>query len=341
MSNPLQIDRKTFLGSGLKALLAVLCTAAALLPAGCVVIPVGDLLRGPDLEEQVLVTGAGVFSKEKIAIVDVSGMITGAEDMSLFSSVPNSVSELKARLNLAASDREVRAVVLRISSPGGEVTACDIVHQEVKRLKEKARVPVVACIMDQGTSGGYYVACAADTIIAHPTSIVGSIGVIVPSFDLGPLLAKIGVNVQPIKSAEKKDINSIFRAGTEEERAILQKLVDDMYRRFLTVVDEGRPELDEAEVKALADGRVVSGVEAAEQKLVDRTGYLEDAVEEARERAGIESPTIVRYTRRAQGGSNVYTAQGVDAPIPSALELRLSVSPSAILAPGLYYLWLP
>ncbi len=315
----------------------------ALLPAciatGCIVVPVADLLKGPALEEQVLEEGAGVFSKEKVAIVDVSGIITGHEDTRLLSYTPNSVAETIARLNRIARDPEVKAVVLRIASPGGEVTACDIIHREVKRLKENKGVPVVACIMEQGASGGYYVACAADAIFAHPTSTVGSIGVIVQSFDLSALLEKIGVRVDPIMSSNKKDVNSIFRPHSEEEKKMLQKLVDDVFGRFKNVVAEGRPQIGREELEVLADGRILSGTEAAEVKLVDKVGYLEDAVEEACRRAHISSPTVVRYTRKAQLGSNIFTRQ--DSASPSAVDVSLRLQPGLWTAPKIYYLWRP
>lgn len=327
-------------GSRRRATPTLLVSALALLLApGCIVIPVGDLLKGPALTEQVLSVGAGIFSKEKIAIVDVSGVISGSEGATWLSYTPNAVSETVARIERARADDEVEAVVLRISSPGGEVTACDIIHREVARLREQADIPVVACIMEQGASGGYYIACAAESIVAHPTSVVGSIGVILQSFDLSGLLEKIGVSVDPVKSGAQKDLNSVFRSSTEEEREVLQQLVADFYARFLDVVEKGRPAMSREKIEAFADGRVVSGVEAARLGLVDRTGYLEDAILLAQEMAGIESPTIVRYTRRPQVGSNIYTQ--LEGPQPAGTELRVRLDTASPGTAKLYYLWKP
>jgi protease-4 len=323
----------------MRALFPAIGLVSSLTLSGCIIIPVGDLLRGPALREQTLLEGEGFFSKEKIAIIDVDGMISGTESANLLFPQENVVAETKARLDMARADPEVKAVVLRISSPGGEATSCDIVHHEVKRFKKDSGLPVVACIVDQGTSGAYYVAVAADTIVAHPTAIVGSIGVILNSFDLSGLLSKIGVSTAPVKSAEKKDLNSPFRPMTAEERNILQKLVDDMYQRFVQVVDDGRPDLKKEDVLALADGRVVSGSEAASLKLVDKTGYLSDALEEARSKAGIESPTVVIYTRAAKSGANIYTDALV--PRPAARGVQLSLSAEWAQGPKLYYLWQP
>jgi protease-4 len=310
---------------------------ASLLPAatGCVVIPIGDLLKGPALEERVLVEG----EDEKVALIDIDGLIRGDERESVLFPEENTVAEVQARLDLVRRDRSVKAVVLRISSPGGEVTACDVIHHEVRKLKEERKVPIVASILDQGTSGAYYIAVAGDKILAQPTSIVGSIGVLLPSFDLSGLLAKIGVAVSPIKSTEGKDLNSPFRPPSEADRKVLQALVDDMYRRFVAVVDEGRPGLNSDEVLRLADGRVVSGGEAVALKLADRLGYLPDAIDEAARAAGVESPTVVRYARAPRSGANLYS-QAFERG-PTAGEIRVSASAALLDAPRLYYLWRP
>jgi protease-4 len=314
------------------------CSAGALLP-GCFIIPIGDLLKPLPLQEQTLIQGEGYFTQEKIAVVDVDGMLTGDESSSLLLPHENSVAEIKARFDRIRLDPEVRAVVLRISSPGGEVTACDVLHQELQRFKKEASIPVIASIGDQGTSGAYYVAVGADVILAHPTAVVGSIGVLLQHVELAGLLEKIGVVSNPVKSSEKKDLSSILRPMTPEERAILQKLVDDMYVRFVDVVAAGRPALRRDEVLALADGRVVSGTEAVKLKLVDRLGYLPDAIDEAARRAGIDRPTVIRYTRLARSGANIYTEGGATRPSAGGLELTLRAGLAE--TPKLYYLWKP
>jgi protease-4 len=293
--------------------------------------------------EQVLDVGEGFFFKEKIVIVDVSGVITGSEGDSFITYRPNVVSEVRAQLDRAGGDAEVKAVVLRISSPGGEVTACDTLYHEVRRFREEYRVPVVAYIHETGASGGYYVACAADTIIAHPTAVVGSIGVIFQRFDVSGLMQKIGVQVAPVKSSEEKDLGSIFRPPTAREREIFQKLVDDMYQRFVDVVDAARKDLDRDAVLQLADGRVVSGGEAARGKLVDRVAYFDEAITEAAKLANVDSPTVVRYTRRPQGGSNIYTGPGglTAGAAPPVNELTLRWSGADLPQARLYYLWHP
>jgi protease-4 len=251
----------------------------------------------------------------------------------------NTLAEAKAQLDMARADSEVKAVVLRVSSPGGEVTACDVLHSEVKRFREETGVPVVSCITDVGASGGYYVAVAGDPIYAQPTAMVGSIGVLLQSFDVSGLLDMVGVASAPVKSSPMKDLNSPLRAATEEERKVLQQLVDDLYARFVDVVAEGRPQLTREEVLRVADGRVVSASEAASLKMVDKVGYLRDAIDEARKRAEIASPTIVRYTRVARAGANVYTGPQLESPPSRGVHLRLDADFPR--SPRLYYLWQP
>jgi len=324
------------LDSCLRVLASIVALSAA---SGCVVIPIGDFFKGPPLTEQVLVDGRG---DAKIAVIDVSGVISADESLSLISSRPNNVSEIKARLESSSKDSAVKAIVLRISSPGGEVTACDVIHHEVESLRERTRLPVVASIQGMGASGGYYIACAADEIWAHPTSVVGSIGVILQSFDISALMAKIGIRSDPVKSAEKKDISSPFRARSDEETAILQKVVDDLYARFVEIVERSRDGLGADQVRRIADGRVVSGSEAKEIGLVDEVGYLEDAIARAAELAGVEKPAVVRYTRRAQGAANIHTLHGGGPHLDDdSNELRLRWSPGEFSGARFYYLWTP
>jgi protease-4 len=330
----------------------VLVLLPLLVSPGCIVIPLSDLFKEPPLREQVLREGTGDFADQKIAVIDLQGMITASESRSLLRPHPNTVAEVKARLDRASRDGDVRAVVLRIGSPGGEVTACDILHREVSRFREATRKPVVACIQEQGASGAYYVAVAADAILSHPTAIVGSIGAVLASYDISGLLDKIGVKVAPIKSASKKDLNSPFRHLSEEEREILQSLVNQVHQRFVDVILAGRPALTREDLEELADGRVLSGIEAARRQLVDRVGYLDDALEDAAARAGIESPAVVSYARRARSGANIYTqvapALGATAPggqggreAAAAAEISVRWSPEWEPGARLLYLWQP
>ena len=319
--------------------------AAALLPVlvtGCIVIPVGDLLKGPALEEQVLSRGEGFFSRSKIVILDVDGTISSDESLGLLGSHDNTVSEVKARLNRARNDPEVSGVVLRISSPGGEVTACDTIYHELVEFKKARQVPVVASIVDMGASGGYYVASAADTIIAHPTAVVGSIGVVLQTFDISGLFQKIGVGTYAVKSSPMKDILSPFRERTPEETQVLQGLINDFYQRFVEVVAARPNGPNKDEVLKLADGRVFSGIEAKKVGLVDAVGYVPDALEEVKKRAHIDRrPEIIRYTRLARSGANIYSMAGVPQGRESAGGMTLSLNPDSWPRSRFLYIWEP
>ena len=323
---------KSLPGLLLAALLPVLC-------GGCIVIPLTGLMTGTDYSEQVIEKGEGFFAG-KIAVIELNGVLSSEAGGLFFTRPDNSVSALKAQLDLAAGDSNVKGVLLKISSPGGEVTACDNLYHELNRYRATTGRPVVAYIDTMGASGGLYAAMGADTVISHPTAIVGSIGVIMQSLDLSRAIAAFGVEIDPIKSGKMKDINTPWRSMTKAERLVLQKLVDDMYQRFVTIVDSGRKKLDRAKVLELADGRVFSGIEAARVGLVDRTGYIEDAVDELGSRIG-DSPgklTLIRYTRAATSGANIYTRGNTPPAGENSITLRFDGLHST---PGLYYLWRP
>ncbi|MBN1421270.1 MAG: signal peptide peptidase SppA [Planctomycetes bacterium] len=318
---------------------AFLAVAGASL-SGCIVVPLGGLFRESSLEETTLIRAEGTFTRARVAVIDISGFLRVEEEGGFLRSRPGTVYEVRAALRRAAADARVKAIVLRIDSPGGGVTASDILNREIRRWKDETKRPVVACIVDVGASGGYYVACAADEIIAHPTAVTGSIGVIMQTFDLSGLLAKIGVKSEAIKSGEKKDLASIWREMSAEERAILQGIVARMYERFIDVVAKGR-KLAPEKVGALADGRVFTADEAKEAGLIDRTGYMEDAVARAKILAAIDDARVIRYTRGG-GRADLYAHLG--GAIEPAASTRVSMEiPSTLEARGPFFLyyWAP
>jgi protease-4 len=193
-------------------------------------------------------------------------------------------------------------------------------------------------MMDVAAAGGYYVALAADTIVAHPTTVTGSIGVIVLTVNAEGLMQKIGLSASAIKSAERKDMGSPFRALTPEERAIFQAVVDDLYRQFVVKVVQ-RQKLAEAAARALGDGRIYTAAQALGHRLVDRVGYMPDALEVAREAAGVDRARVVVYHRPRQYRATYYAEapQG-----PGGLDLASStLAALARLGPRFMYLWLP
>jgi protease-4 len=275
----------------------------------------------------------------KIAIIDVEGMIMNAKSSSvLFGSGDNPVSTFRERLDCAADDRHVKAVVLRINSPGGAVTASDIMYQEVLKFRQDTGKPVIACMMDVAASGAFYLAMGCDRVYAHPSTVTGSIGVIMSLYNATGLFNKLGVSSDPIKSGPNKDIGNPGRPMTEEERAILQGMVDSFYHQFVETVARGR-KLPEDRVRALADGRVYTGIDAQKLGLVDEIGYLDDAIHAAKAMAGIKDAAIVAYDPGSGYRGSIYAAMPK---IPSQINVKLDLPGLSNPAGASFlYLWEP
>lgn len=217
--------------------------------------------------------------KQHIAVTKIEGIIADGIDSS--SGREEVIESLKM-----AEEYEVKALIVRINSPGGTVGASQEIYQAIKKVREKG-IPVVASFGDVAASGGVYVAMAANKIVSNPGTITGSIGVIIKSNNLTELYSKIGVSAQVIKSGSHKDILASYRPLTEEERELLQGTIDDTYLQFVEAVAEGRG-LDVDKVKSFSDGRIFSGRQAKHFKLVDELGGFQMAVNTAKELAGIE-----------------------------------------------------
>ena len=263
-----------------------------------------------------------------------------SEDKESFYTYPSMIATIKEELTRASRDESVKALVLRINTPGGTVTASDIIHHELKLFKASRKIPVIASIMDVGASGGYYIASAADRILAHPSTVTGSIGVIMLTVNAHGLLEKVGVEATAITSGPRKDMGSPFRVMTPEERGIFQALIDSFYQRFLSVVQDGRPNLQMEQIKKLADGRIYTGDQAKAAGLVDEIGYLEEAIDAAKKKAGLTEAKVVTYRRPGDYSNNIYTK--LMAPSPLAALGNLDVM--AFVrggAPQFMYLWMP
>jgi protease IV len=314
--------------------------ALALLLGGCSVISVDLSPRIRPLTEET-VEGRGTA---KIVLMDVSGMISDEGPTPLLNlgtppaRVPTLV-RIREELKKAEEDRQVRALIVRVNSPGGTVTASDIIFSEIQAFKERTRLPVVAIMMDVGASGGYYVALAADTILAHPTTVTGSIGTILISVNAEGLMQKIGVAATAIKSAEHKDMGSPFRQLTPEERAIFQSIINDMQQQFVAKVIASRKLSPEA-ARKLADGRVFTAEQARASGLVDAIGYMGDAVTAARRAAGVEEARVVVYHRPRQYRAT-YFARSEDSAGVDAVSSLGSVASIAVSGPRFLYLWWP
>lgn len=244
--------------------------------------------------EQLIADGKG-SATDRVVRIDLDGLITSSEIGSLFAQGYPMVESIKRAIEQAVEDNRVKAIVLRINSPGGEVTASDILYAAVK--KAAAKKPVVVYMDSMAASGGYYVSCGATKVVASETTLTGSIGVIMESFSYHGLFEKVGLGLNTFTSGAFKDTLSGARPMRDDEKAYIQNLVTQMYDRFLGIVSDAR-KLDRTALKTtVADGRVLMGREALQHKLVDQVGYIEDAYALARELAKSADAMVVKYQR--------------------------------------------
>ena len=262
-------------------------------------------------------------SGSKIAVIRLEGIIN--EEMS---------REIHKQIDLAAKDNSVKAVILRTITPGGGVGASDRIHHKISEFRTETKKPVVAFMQTVAASGGYYTSVACDKIVAEPTVITGSIGVMFNHFVIKGLFEeKLGIVPVEIKSGPKKNWPSPFNETTEEEKEYLMtKLIAPAYERFISLVADGRSELDLAEVRILADGSIYGAPEALEKKLIDKVGYLASAIAEAESLAGIKNAKVIEYERPFRL-SSMLNSQG-----KSILKMD-SETLREMSAPQLLYLW--
>ncbi len=310
-------------------------SAVALITAGCISI---SLFPQPLPLQEKTVQGT---ASEKILMIDVSGVIAEKPgNGGSFGVAEDIIARIKEELTMAAEDGQIKALLLRINSPGGTVTASDVIHHELTAFKARRKIPIVAVIMDVGASGGYYVASAAERIVVHPTSVTGSVGVIMMRVNAEGLLQKIGVEAGAIKSGAKKDIGSPFRPMSEEEREIFQTMINGFQARFLEVVTKSRGGLSPERLKLIADGRVLTGPQAVQAGLADQVGYLDDGIAAAKHLAGVADARVVIYMRPGSYKHNIYSGPSG----PSTLEALANLDVMGLVrggTPQFLYLWMP
>ena len=276
-----RIGRKIFWGIILT--LSVLANIALLLMLiGVVaVFAVGE--RG--LTEEVIQAGP---KTTKIAVIKVRGLIDNEQ-----------ADDVHKQLKRAREDKRVKGLIVRVNSPGGTISASDQIYNEILKYRRETNKPVVAFMQGVAASGGYYVSVGSEKIVAEPTTITGSIGVILGHFVLRELFEKkLGIEPHIITAGEKKGWPSIFEPFTDEQREYLkERLINPAYQRFVRVVDKGRPSLTIDDVERLADGSIYGAQEARDKKLIDKIGYLDEAIEVAMSLAGVEEAQVVEYRK--------------------------------------------
>ncbi|HHT9121210.1 MAG TPA: signal peptide peptidase SppA [Candidatus Hypogeohydataceae bacterium YC41] len=290
-------------------------------------------MRAFSLEEEALkesyieevIEGTG---QKKIAVIPIEGIIRSGPS----SFVPDEaglVENFKKRLENASNDAHVEAILLRIDSPGGGITASDIIYNELIKYKEEKRKKVVACMEDVAASGAYYVAVTADKIVAHPTTVTGSIGVIMPLINISELVKRYGIEDKSITSGPFKEIGNPLKPMSPEEEAVLRSIVEEMYNRFIIVVSKGR-NIQLEDVRKLADGRIYTAQQALSLGLVDQIGYLSDAIKLTKEMAGLKEAKVIRYKKKW----GIKDLLGLRANRPS-----ITIESFAQDVPRLMYLW--
>jgi protease-4 len=252
-------------------IVSVLLLAIMILPVGCVSVPCG--------------------SGNKIAVISLNGPITSGAG-SLLSSTVITPDVVREQLHRAEKDAAVKAIVLRIDSPGGEVEPCQEISYDLAQAKQS--IPIVVSMRSMAASGGYYISADADAIVALPSTLTGSIGVISQIPNLEGLYDKLGIQMQVFTGGEHKDMYSGLRELTPEEKQIMQDMTDEYYEQFISVVAGGRG-MSETEVKSLATGQLYSGTDAKSLGLIDYLGGLDTALDVAANLAGVENFTVEYY----------------------------------------------
>ena len=267
------------------------------------------------LLSSVLGLNGGLTRSDKIAIINIEGIITQSN---------NIVRQFKKY----ADDDSIKAIVLRIDSPGGSVAPSQEIYSEILKVRKNSNKKVITSMGNLAASGGYYIACASDKILANPGTITGSIGVIMTFSNIEELMEKLGLKTEVIKSGKYKDIGSPTRKFTEDDKKLLQGVIDDVYDQFIHVVAKNR-NIDIQKVREVSDGRIFTGRQALEMGLVDKLGSLEDAVKLASQMVGIEGKPKIILEKKEKN----ILFKLLDTKISSYLPNQLQI------LPGLQFLW--
>ena len=306
--------------------------------SGCAYVQVPLFPPIQPLQEKVI-EGDGTA---KIVLMEITGIVSEQEKMKRmgFSEEVSLVAQIKEELQRAEKDKNVAGILLKVDSPGGTVTASDMIYHELMEFKKKTGKRVMACILGLGASGAYYISSAADEITAHPTALTGSIGVIAMKIDLHGLMEKIGVKNETFKSGENKDLFSPFRPSTPEQIEILQKIINQLHQRFIDVIADGRKGiLSREDIEKLADGRIYTSEQALNNKLIDSIGYLDDSITLMKKKLNLNQAKVIVYLRPGSYKGSIYAGYPASASWPISLLEGSSICPAPDVK--FMYLWKP
>jgi protease IV len=292
--------------------------------------------EAPEPLREFTLEGVG---KDKILLIPVTGLISDMPKKGVLHTSPSLVEQIVLQLNKAEKDKQIKAVLLKINSPGGTITASDLLYHEIMSFKEKTGAKIIISMMDIAASGAYYMSLPADKIMAHPTSVTGSVGVIFLQPRVTGLMDKLGLGVDVKKFGKNKDMGSPFRESTEEEQKLLQKAVNDFGERFIRLVQKHR-KLDQRALTEIASARIFLADDALKLGLVDNIGYLSDAVKESKKLANVSDDARVIVYRRAEfPEDNYYNVAGVASEDVAISAVNIDLLEPFSLKAGFYYLW--
>lgn len=290
----------------------------------------------PEPLKEYTLQGTG---EEKILVLSVEGSISTSPKGNVLRKSPSMVQRIATYLKHAEQDPQVKVLLLKVNSPGGTVTASDILYHEIKSFKERTGVKIVVSMMSVAASGAYYISLPADFIMAHPTTLTGSIGVIFSRPGVSGLMEKAGVSMRVNKSGAEKDMGSPYRPSTEVENAIFQKLTDDMAERFHHLVMAHR-QLTSDQLTQISSARIYMAEQAMTLGLIDGIGYLDDAIDQAKKIAGLDkNAKVVAYRRYKIEDDTIYNPaiQYQAGDLETLLPLLAPLSTAA--EADFYYIW--
>lgn len=308
---------------------------AVVMAAGCSLPQINLFPQEGPLKEVVL-EGTGL---DKVLVISIDGPVSDRPKEGLIKTRPGMVQELVSHLKLAEKDSKIKALLLKVNSPGGPVTASDILYHEISAYKERTGVKLVVSMMDVAASGGYYLSLPADWIMAHPTSLTGSVGVIFMRPGVSGFMEKFGFDVNVSKSGDQKDMGSPFKATNAADEAIFQELTDRMADRFYSLVQKHR-RLTPEQMRQVTTARIYLAPEAKQLGLVDEVGYLKDAIAKAKSLAGLEPDAkVVTFRRHESQEDHIYHAAARSGGANSGLIAPNLSRMAGIPEAGFYYLW--
>ncbi len=294
---------------------------------------------GPMVATVVRPAPAG-SSGGRIGLIDVDGLLLNQNLTGLYSAGENPVAAFREKLEAAGHDPSIRAIVVRINSPGGGVAATDIMADELERFRAETAKPVVSCLMDVATAGAYYLAVGGDRVVALPTGLTGAVGAIINHYNMRDAMSQLNLIADPIKAGARVDLGSITEPLDDDGRKVLQEMADDYRDRFCDRIKAKRKQMTPDDFRAFEDGRIVSTTKALGLHMVDRLGYVHEAIAEAERLAGITGAEVLVFGRAGIATHSIY-AITPNTPIQGDIVPFSYPGLDRSRTPTFLYLWQP